>query len=199
MQEYGRSNPDLLDGLRARGAEVTPVRVYQWGLPEDDEPLREAARRLAAAEFQVALFTTAVQIEHLARVAREQGIEDQMIDGLRHCRVCSIGPTTTEALEEFGIHPAFEPSHPKMGILVQKQPPRLLKVVAEIEKAVYRARRPVHGAGVPAAGGHLRGLRHRLLARQEVRHPLDLSGRPAVRNRRRFRAAHPATAAGHQK
>ena len=29
VQEYGRSNPELMDGLRARGAEVTPVRVYQ--------------------------------------------------------------------------------------------------------------------------------------------------------------------------
>src|SRR5437879_3717921 len=50
VQEYGRSNPDLLEGLRARGAEVTPVRVYQWGLPEDAAPLQEAARRLAAGE-----------------------------------------------------------------------------------------------------------------------------------------------------
>ena len=29
VQEYGRSNAELLDALRARGAEVTPVRVYQ--------------------------------------------------------------------------------------------------------------------------------------------------------------------------
>ena len=26
VQEYGKSNPELLAGLRARGAEVTPVR-----------------------------------------------------------------------------------------------------------------------------------------------------------------------------
>ena len=120
VQEYGRSNTELLDGLRARGAEVTPVRVYQWGLPVDTGPLREAARRLAAGEVDVALFTTAVQIEHLARTARELGIEDAALDGLRKCRVVSIGPTTTEALEEFGLHPSFEPSHPKMGLLVRE-------------------------------------------------------------------------------
>src|SRR5579862_413393 len=33
VQEYGRSNPELLDALRARGAEVTTVRIYQWDLP----------------------------------------------------------------------------------------------------------------------------------------------------------------------
>jgi uroporphyrinogen-III synthase len=120
VQEYGRSSPELLEGLRARGVDITPVRVYQYGLPENAEPLREAARRLAGGEFHVALFTTAVQIEHLAVVAREQGIEEDVIAALRKCRVCSIGPTTTEALEEFGVHPEFEPSHPKLGLLVQE-------------------------------------------------------------------------------
>jgi uroporphyrinogen-III synthase len=120
VQEYGRSNAELIDALRARGAKVTPVRVYQWDLPEDVEPLREAARLLAAGTFQVALFTTAIQIIHLARVARELGIEDAALANLRKCQVYSIGPTTTEALEEFGVHPIMEPSHPKMGFLVKE-------------------------------------------------------------------------------
>ena len=120
VQEYGRSNPELLDGLRARGAVVTSVRVYEYGLPEDADPLREAARRLVAGEFQAALFTTAVQIENLAQVAREQGIEERMLAALHKCFVGSIGPTTTEALEEFDVHPAMEPSHPKMGLLVRE-------------------------------------------------------------------------------
>ena len=118
VQEYGRSNPELLAGLRGRGAEVTAVRVYRWDLPEDTAPLYEAARRLAAGEFDVVLFTTAIQVSHLARAARQQGIEDAAMEALRQCFVGSIGPTTTEALEEFGISPAFEPSHPKMGVLV---------------------------------------------------------------------------------
>ena len=83
-------------------------------------PLREAARRLAEGEADVALFTTAVQIEHLARVAREAGMEEQALAGLRRCRVGSIGTTTTEALEQFGIHPDLEPSPPKMGLLVRE-------------------------------------------------------------------------------
>ncbi len=118
VQEYGRSNPELLAGLGARGAEVTAVRVYQWDLPEDPTPLYEAARRLTAGEFDMVLFTTAIQVSHLARAAREQGIEEAAMEALRRCFVGSIGPTTTEALEEFGVTPAFEPSHPKMGVLV---------------------------------------------------------------------------------
>ena len=120
VQEYGRSNPELLAALAARGAEVTAVRVYQYDLPQNAGPLEEAARRLAAGEFQVALFTTAVQIEHLARVAAQQRMETATLEALRKCLIGSIGPTTTEALEEFGIRPNLEPSHPKMGLLVME-------------------------------------------------------------------------------
>ena len=118
IQEYGRSNPELLAGFRARGADVFSVRVYQWDLPEDATLLREAARKLAAEEFDVVLFTTAMQIAHLLRVAEEQGIADAVMAGLQKALVGSIGPTTTETLEEFGVRPDFEPPHPKMGFLV---------------------------------------------------------------------------------
>jgi len=120
VQEYGRSNPDLLDGFRARGAEVTAIRVYQWDLPEDTGPLREAARRLAAGEFGAALFTTSIQIAHLFRVASEEGIEQPVRDGLSKIFVASVGPATSEALEEYGVRVDFVPSHPKMGFLVQE-------------------------------------------------------------------------------
>jgi uroporphyrinogen-III synthase len=120
VQEYGRPNTDLLAALRQRGAEVASVPVYQWQLPEDTEPLRTAARRLAAGELQVALFTTSIQIDHLLRVAAETGIEGAVLAALRKMVIASIGPTTSEALEEAGVQPDLEPTHPKMGILVQE-------------------------------------------------------------------------------
>ena len=125
VQEYGRPNPELLAGLRARGAEVTTVPVYRWDLPEDLEPLREAARRLAQRQIDVVLFTTGIQIAHLVRVAAEMGIEPAVLDGLRSAWVGSIGPATTETLEEYGVMPQFEPSHPKMGFLVKEAAERV--------------------------------------------------------------------------
>ncbi len=120
VQEYGRPNPELLAALAARGAEVTAVRVYGWALPEDTARLREAARRLARGEADVALFTTATQIDHLLRIAAEEGVEREVRESFTRMAVVSIGPTTTEALEEHGIRPDLEPSHPKMGILVHE-------------------------------------------------------------------------------
>ncbi|HTW63132.1 MAG TPA: uroporphyrinogen-III synthase, partial [Bryobacteraceae bacterium] len=120
IQEYGKSNPELLDGLRAGGAAVTPVRVYQWDLPEDTAPLREAAHRIAEGQADVAMFTTSIQIPHLFRIASEEKLGDALLPALRRMVIASIGPTTTETLEEFGLAPDITPSHPKMGFLVKE-------------------------------------------------------------------------------
>ena len=105
------------------------MRVYQYALPEDAGPLREAARRLAAGEFDVALFTTAVQIGHLARVAEEMGCAAATLAGLRRTAIGSIGPTTSEALEEFELRADLEPSHPRMGLLVQETAERAHELI----------------------------------------------------------------------
>jgi uroporphyrinogen-III synthase len=118
VQEYGRSNEELLAALRGRGASVTPVRVYEWELPEDTAPLREAARRLAAREFDVILLTTSTQVDHLLRIAGEEEVD--VLPGLKRAVIASIGPTTSETLLEHGLIPDMEASHPKMGFLVQE-------------------------------------------------------------------------------
>ena len=120
VQEFGRPSQELLDALAARGAIVTSVPVYQWELPADLEPLREAARRLARGEIDVLLLTAGVQIEHLLRVAADTGLEEAVRAGLQRTVVASIGPATSEALAGLGLVADFEPSHPKMGILVQE-------------------------------------------------------------------------------
>ena len=118
VQEYGKPNTALLDRLRARGAEVTTVRVYQWDLPEDTTPLREAVRRIGSGAGGAVLFTTSVQVVHLFRIAGEEGMEPALREGLERMLVASIGPTTSEALEDCGISPDLEPSHSKMGMLM---------------------------------------------------------------------------------
>jgi len=120
VQEYGVSNPDLLAGLRDRGAIVTAVPVYQWALPEDVEPLRAACRAVADGKIDVVLFTTATQAVHLLQVAATMGLSGAVIEGLRKCVVASIGPTTSEELRERGTDPDMESSHPKMGFLVRE-------------------------------------------------------------------------------
>jgi uroporphyrinogen-III synthase len=82
--------------------------------------LREAVRRIAEGQADVAMFTTSIQLTHLFRIAAETGEEEPVHNSLRQMVIASIGPTTTEALEEFGLRPDIVPSHPKMGFLVKE-------------------------------------------------------------------------------
>ena len=120
VQEYGVSNPELLQGLETRGAVVTRVPVYRWALPEDVEPLRSAVTSLARGELDVAIFTTATQAVHLFQVAGTMSQGDAVRDGLRRLVVASIGPTTSEELRQQGLDIDLEASHPKMGFLVRE-------------------------------------------------------------------------------
>ena len=120
VQEYGVSNPDLLAALRERGAQVVPIPVYQWALPDDLQPLRAACQAVAKGEVDVALFTTATQVVHLLKVAEMMGLGKAVAEGLRQIVVASIGPTTSDELKEHGTVADMEASHPKMGFLVRE-------------------------------------------------------------------------------
>jgi len=129
VQEYGRPATELIEGLRARGTEVSTIPVYQWDLPLDCGPLREAVRRLAAGEFDVAMFTTSIQVQHLIRIAAEEGREDDLRRAMKKVVIASVGPTTSETLREFGFEPDLEPLHPKMGFLVNEAAAKASKIL----------------------------------------------------------------------
>ena len=120
VQEYGASNPDFLAGLSARCREVMAVPVYQWALPEDTQPLRECVLGLTSGGIDVIVFMSAVQAVHLFEIATEMGLEHELRESLKALVVVSVGPSTGEALASAGVQPDFEPSHPKMGFLMNE-------------------------------------------------------------------------------
>ena len=120
VQEYGVSNPRLLQGLRDCGASVESVPVYRWALPEDLSPLMHAIRETVSHRVDVVLFTSAVQVEHLMQVAER----DDYVGALRHAcsrmMIGSIGPMSSERLHYHNLPVDFEPTHSKMGIFVKE-------------------------------------------------------------------------------
>ena len=120
VQEYGLSNPDLVQGLTARGADVVTVPIYRWSMPEDVAPLRNAVQAIVRNEIDVVILTAGIQLVHLLRVAGEMGLEADVRESLERVVVASIGPMTSEELRRQGLPIDFEPSHPKMGFLVKE-------------------------------------------------------------------------------
>jgi len=120
VQEYGVPSKDLVDGLRQRGAEVMAIHVYDWALPEDVAPLRNAIQSVIDGRVDFVLFTAGVQVHHMVQVAEQMGLRASLIRALQKVKIASIGPVTSEALNEYELKASMEPSHPKMGFLVKE-------------------------------------------------------------------------------
>ena len=89
-----REGRDVLpDALRARGAEVDVLAVYETVA----EPIEEATAR-AAAQADYVTFTSASTVRHFLAAA-------VALDGPR---VASIGPATSDALRAAGLEPDLE-------------------------------------------------------------------------------------------
>jgi uroporphyrinogen-III synthase len=134
LQEYGVDNPELAAGLRQRGAILISVPVYEWALPEDTGPLRDAVSAILRGEIDVFLVTAAVQIRHLFAVAEQMGVESKLAGALAHAFLGSIGPVTSEELARRGLSADMEPSHPKMGILVKEASEQAATVLQQKRK-----------------------------------------------------------------
>jgi len=125
VQEYGRRENHLIEGMISLGMDVTPVPVYQWAFPTDIGPLNTAIDRLLARDFDWAVFTTGTQLDHLLQLAEQRGLRDAVRNSLAGISIASIGPSTSEALEHHGLHPAFVASQPKMGMMIHELARRL--------------------------------------------------------------------------
>ena len=118
VQEYGVPSDALADGLRSRGAMVSAVPVYEWALPEDLSALNDVVRAAVRLELDVLLFTSAVQVHHLMRVADALNLAPALRIACTRVLVASIGPATSDALRQHGLMPQLEASHGTIGVLV---------------------------------------------------------------------------------
>src|SRR5262249_41344137 len=94
----------------------------------------------------VAVFTNAVQVEHLFQVAADPAA---LVAALRRGVVTSIGPVCSEALEAHGVTPDLEASPPKLGPLVTLLAARGATLVAARHGG---SRAPAGPPARPAAG-----------------------------------------------
>lgn len=120
IQEYGIPSTELYEWFEAREAEVFPVSIYKWELPDDIEPLKSAIRGTIDGQFDILLWTSAQQVVHVMEVAAQLKVQDKWLERAQACVNASIGPTASGRLRERGLEPTMEPSHPKMAHLVRE-------------------------------------------------------------------------------
>jgi len=126
VQLSGDDSRLLLDGLRARGADVLEVPLYEWALPEDVGPLERLVRDVVTGGVDVVAFTSSPQVRHLFEVAGRLGLTEALTGALRE-RVLTavVGPVCRAALAERGITDPVEPAKGTMGALAHAIAERL--------------------------------------------------------------------------
>ncbi|MEE2677226.1 MAG: uroporphyrinogen-III C-methyltransferase [Myxococcota bacterium] len=96
---------ELVDGLRAGGAKVSPVCVYQTRPAEvDGAALRQ---RLIGGELHVLTFASPSAVAAFAAL-----LDDPAREAASRCVVAAIGVTTAEALRSEGLAPDVVPERP---------------------------------------------------------------------------------------
>jgi uroporphyrinogen-III synthase len=106
-----RARDVLPDALRARGAEVDVLDLYETVI----EPLSAAALTRARSADYIT-FTSSSTVRYFLQAAAEQASERGGLSP--HTRIVSIGPITSEALREHGLDPDVEAhSHDVEGVL----------------------------------------------------------------------------------
>ncbi len=118
VQEYGVTNRELLEGLKERGAKVLRVPVYRWALPDDLAPLRLAIEQMIAGKIPIAVFTTAVQADHVFQVAKEMKVEASLKKAFEKIVIASVGPDCTQVLNSHGLKVDIQPEQSKMAPLI---------------------------------------------------------------------------------
>src|SRR5947199_393419 len=83
VQHYGEPNEELVEALRARGADVLEVEVYRWTLPDDLAPIQHLLAELLSARVDALIVTSQVQVRHLWQVAAAVGLAAALPDLLR--------------------------------------------------------------------------------------------------------------------
>ncbi|MDF2756157.1 MAG: hypothetical protein K0S94_1742 [Nitrospira sp.] len=125
IQEYGVSKPDMIQDLQTRGADVFSVPVYRWALPEDTAPLHSAIMEVVNGRIDAMVITNAAQVDHVMQLAEQDQKTELFRESCKKIVMASIGPTASEGLKHYDLPVDFEPSHPKMGVLVKELSERI--------------------------------------------------------------------------
>lgn len=112
-------NPDLLDGLRALGANIVPVPVYRWRQPDDLTRMDRLVESIALAEVDAVTFTSAPAVASVLERASELGVDRSLHAALKGpVNTYCVGPVTATPLLRVGIE-SVTPDRMRLGALAR--------------------------------------------------------------------------------
>lgn len=104
VQLYGAEPAaPLVEHCAQRRIEADFVAPYRYATKADEDDVAELIEKLARNEIDAIAFTSTAQVERLADVAKERGLEAELERGLAAARVAAVGPVVAAALQARGV------------------------------------------------------------------------------------------------
>ncbi|MBU4373206.1 MAG: uroporphyrinogen-III synthase [Euryarchaeota archaeon] len=103
--EIARSShgaPELVEGLKKKGAIVHETQVYQIISPKDERH-EVLMQRALAGEVDIFAFTSSMMVRNFMALADEMGVKNELVGIMNEKTVAAIGKPTADTLSGFGV------------------------------------------------------------------------------------------------
>jgi uroporphyrinogen-III synthase len=125
----------LMGAIAAQGAAIDAVLPYAYDARAANANIVTAVEEMAQGKIDAIALTNLGQIRRLIEVARAEGAEERLREGLARTPIASVGPAVSEELKSHGlrtdIYPAndaffMKPLISAMAVALAKSPPRAM-------------------------------------------------------------------------
>jgi uroporphyrinogen-III synthase len=129
VQLHGGDDTGFLNALRAAGAEVVPVPVFQWGPPEDPAAVTRLVDAVVRRQVHAVAFTSAPGAAAFLQAAENTGNLGRVIDATAaDVLAACLSPACANPLTPHGITPVW-PEHGRLSslarVITEELPPRV--------------------------------------------------------------------------
>jgi uroporphyrinogen-III synthase len=106
-----KDHSPLISAIIARGADVDTVLPYVYDAKAADTNIVAAIEQMAQARVDAIALTNLGQVRRLMEVARQNGLEDRVRQGLERTLIASVGPAVSGELASHGLRTDISPEN----------------------------------------------------------------------------------------
>jgi uroporphyrinogen-III synthase len=109
------------DRLRAAGAHVIEIPIYEWRLPQDATPARRLIDGVVSGRVHAVTFTSGPALRNLIEIARKHDLAETLRATLNSpdVTVGCVGPVCAESADAEGITDCVVPTAARLGPLIR--------------------------------------------------------------------------------
>jgi len=118
VQLDGAAGSTMVDRLGALGAEVVPIPVYRWSIPDDLGPAQSLVRAVCDGRVDALTFTARPAVENFAAIATSMNRWDAVVSACaEHLEIFCVGPVCAQGVVDIGLGTPLTPKRSRLGAM----------------------------------------------------------------------------------